>query len=83
MGLNGVFVLDGGVSFILVPLVVGELLVEVFHELVPVGFGENRGGGNALVFLVALGDAGVGEVLVGRELGPVDEECFRLGVKLF
>jgi len=83
VGLEGLEVVGGGVAFVLIPVVLRKFVVEVFHEFVSVGFGEDGGGRNALVFAVSLGYAVVGEGAIGQKFCPVDEEGFGLGGEFF
>src|SRR5690554_5708267 len=63
----------GGVAFVLVPAVMGVLPVGLFHPLVAVGLGQDRGGGYAEVGGVAFYDAVVGQVFIAFEAVTIYE----------
>lgn len=63
VGENCLAMSAGAIAFVVAPIVVRELGVELAHELVSGDFGDNTGGGDGVTELVAFGDGGD---LVGR-----------------
>ena len=77
MFLDGSVVFGGGVAFVAVPAVERVLLVELQHEFVAVGFGEDACSGNRHVFGIAFDDALVGDI--GLVVEPVSVNEKELG----
>ena len=73
---GGVVVL-GGVAFVFVPVVLGEVLRNAQHVLVTVGLGEDGGSRNAHVGAVALDNGGVRHIAPGLEAVAVDQDVLR------
>lgn len=72
----GLAVLAGGVALVASPAILRALVVEGVHIVVAEGLGQNAGGGDGLVFAVALDDGGVGQGAVGLEAVAVDDYGF-------
>lgn len=50
----------GGITLVAVPSVLGVLLMDILHEVVPVGLGQDARGSYGKVFSVTFHDGGVG-----------------------
>ena len=74
---DGFTVDGGGITLVLVPVILGEFFVDAKHEVVTIGFGKDTGGSNAHVGGVAFDDGGVGNVFVWRKTVAVDEQMLR------
>ena len=72
----------GGVAFVAIPAIVRVEFMLRFHVFVAVGFGEDRGGGDSLVFGVAFNDAEVWNIVLADEAVAVDEQELGSGVEL-
>ena len=71
---DGIAMDGGGITLVLIPMVLGIFLMNLEHIVVAIGFGKNAGGGNAHIGGIALDNGGVGNVLIGHEPIAVDEE---------
>jgi hypothetical protein len=72
--LDGAVVVGGGVAFVVGPAIERELAVELEHDVVAVGFGEDGGGGDGHEAGVAFDNALVGKGSFVVEAVAVDEE---------
>ena len=64
---DGGTVVGRGIALVAGPTVLRVFLVELSHEFVTVGLGQNRCGSNAQHLAVALNDGRVRNVVVGEE----------------
>ena len=62
--LNGIAMFTGGISLVLLPVVHGELLMDLRHKVIAVGLGQDRGSGNVEIFTVPFDDAFVRDLAV-------------------
>lgn len=82
MRLYGSSVCFGGVSLVFLPLIVGEVLGNGVHVVVPIGLCKDGSGGNGEVFPVAFDDGCVRNVGVGSEAVAIDEQMFGTDLEL-
>jgi hypothetical protein len=62
---EGLPVRPRGVTFVLVPLVLGKFLVQIYHQGIPGRFGQNRSGSNIQEPCIPFDEAMVGNIPVG------------------
>lgn len=71
---NSCAMLLGWITFVVVPVVVRELFVQVVHIVVAVGLGQNRGCSDGEELAIALYHHGMGDAGIGLEAVAVDEQ---------
>ena len=79
---NGCAMVFGRIAFVDAPVVLGKLLVDLRHEVVTIGLGEDRSRGYRHHLAVALDYRRVGNVLEGVEAVAVDEQGFGAHLEL-
>lgn len=80
MFLDALAVFLGGIALVAFPVVEGIGDVEIFHDVVPVGFCEDGSGCNVEEAAVTLHHASMGDVMGGKAVA-IHEEEFRGGVE--
>jgi hypothetical protein len=81
MCFNGTAVFAGTISLIGDPSVMGKLVMEFFHKIIPVGFGQDAGGGNGSIDTIALYNTFVANLFIAVKAIAVNQQKFRFLLK--
>ena len=75
-------VVGRGIALVLGPAILGIVLIELAHEFITVGFGQNRGRRDAEHLAITLDYGGEGDALVRGEAVAVDEDALGAHLQL-